>query len=371
MPRQIWPPGYPTETKDGITITRDMCQVYPNQAVRNGAYPASGPSQLLVGQVASVLGDISPTRTKVDGILQPARALDAYSLDYRAAFTWEDALLPPALAMGFDPSIYLAASQDTNQTLSLTGRFNQAAPEAITLYFTTTDGTATSAANDFTPFTRLAVPIAEGATSFSVPVTVLPRSPGEGNEVFYVDLVETSEGQFGTATAPAFARGPRATIQIGGTLSPLTLTFPDQFATTGIIRRYVVGQFGGNIRDSIRIGLSGMRWNLNRAALVDISGSWDYDPSTTGLPTSGYTIAQPNQHFTYPAAVTERTWQIKAGEGGPPAEGFPLLIPRNLPEGTIYVRRFRVRDITYSVPGLDDLAATGNDFDAIIGWTRE
>ena len=365
MPRQIWTPDQATTVEDGREINRAMCQVYPNEAVADGAYTTESPPT--AGQLRAVLGEIAPART-IDpstGLLAPARALTAYQLKRFDGTDWtNNALLAPPLTLGWRPARYNFRVLNVNVTATITGEFNQALTEEATLYFSTEQGTAREG-HEYVGFRRRAVTVPAGSKTFSTDVTIIGGGIQRGTE-FYLNIVEASIGDFGTAAVPAFANGPRAVIQRNGTLIPLTISMIDRVLPINPPPRNPRQRRYGSIRGGTAFSI---QFDLSRPAASDIHGVWGWNDEAAWLSAySGYSLAAPNQQFVA-GPLAARAWTIRAGA----RTGFaPVRVPISavLPGVTTgWGREFVLFGISAEPAGLDDVVLGSSDLTQRILWS--
>ena len=237
MPRQQFPIGYPTTTDDMQLSTRQQVAQYQTPPEAAAADAITPPVR---GQLRQIVGALQQDviTDPVSGETLPGRDLGDYRMDHYDGNAWveDGAILPATLAMGFELAESRVDEPGTGTTTHQVkiGLNRPADPGGLTIYVSTTDGTAT-AGTDYITVTRQAVTIGEGELEGNATITINARQPGvvEGEENLFLTIVDATLGDWGTADRPAYAAGPRHTITIASVTGPIRLTMSDQTVTEG------------------------------------------------------------------------------------------------------------------------------------------
>ena len=231
MPRQTAPFGTRTSVEQMNLTTEQVAQFYETEGDRNSAFGSEDIPQGLITHLASPPSeDVRWSRHNGD--------------------QWIAAMLEPTLNCGWVSNLVVA---DRTSTVKLTAtvRLNEVVPagETYTVSYKTTDGTATSAENDYTaiPLTTLTFNEGERDKTIEISVTGKGTTP-QPPEEFYLDLSSPSEG------SATFGIGARLTISLTGDTSLLVLSLADG--------RCDEGQAGTVVA------------SINREATGDVSFTW-------------------------------------------------------------------------------------------------
>ena len=249
MPRQQAPYATRTSVEQMNLTAEQVAQFYETAGDRNSAFGTEDIPQGLITHLASPPSeDVRWSRHDGDA--------------------WIAAMLPPTINCGWTSNLVVADRTDTVK-LTATIRLNEAVPagKTYTVSYKTTDGTATSAENDFTAIPLTAISFAEGEREKTVEISVTGKgTTPQPPEQFYLDLSSPSEG------SATFGIGSRLTVSLTGDTSLLVLRLADARCDEGQAASVVA--------------------SINREATGDVAFTWSTRQQTSPInraPASVYT----------------------------------------------------------------------------------
>ena len=240
-----------------------------------------------------ITGQPAPERPlEPDGRLASARPVNAFSLDRYTGTQWiDDAILPQPLEVGWEVAALTVAEPPpgSGETATLTAKLilnRPAGLTGVTVYVTTTDGTATSPA-DFVAKTREAISIPHRATEADVTFTINASAVADAPETFTATIVEVSEGTIGAGNAAGF-RNDTLTVSIAGLTSDIVVTIADTTVTEGDKADFTI--------------------SINRASAQPVTGTWSATPA---LDIPSLLRARQGQNYQQPS---QRRFSIPTGQ---------------------------------------------------------
>ena len=338
MPRRLWEQAELTTAEQMNELTREAAQRFATVPEAEGAYDPTIPP--VAGQVRMITGQPAPERpVEPDGRLGSARPINEFSLERYTGLQWiDDAILFQPLEIGWAVAAATAAEPPpgSGETATLIVRLilnRPAGLNGVTVYITTTDGTAT-APGDYVAKTREAIQIPHRATEADVSFTINASAVADAPETFTAAIVAATEGTFGSSNSANY-QTDMLTVTIAGLTSDITINMADASVTEGDKANFTI--------------------TANRAASQPITGSWS---ATAALDRSFSQRARDGINYQQPSA-SQRRWSIPAGMTSTTIQLD--TINTALRDNGVVVD---VALADLAVSGADNIAASGNDLTA-------